>query len=83
MYAMKKWTIYHEVWSLLLSALELVVDIMKRGPRHLRTFHQVRVLQQKLVLRQKVLENLYRLYCVLLFKLMSYKNKIKNLFWIS
>jgi hypothetical protein len=58
MRSMKKRTIYHEVWPLLLSALELVVDIMKRGARHLSTFHQVRVLQQKLVLRQKVLENL-------------------------
>jgi hypothetical protein len=40
----EKRTTYHEVWSLLLSAVELVVDIMKRGPRHLSTFHQVRIL---------------------------------------
>jgi hypothetical protein len=64
----EKKTVYHEVWTLLLSAVELVVDIMKRGPRHLSTLHQIRILQQKLVLRQKVLENLYRLQCALLFE---------------
>ncbi len=72
---MKKRTIYHEVWSLLLSAVELVVDIMKRGPGHLSTLHQVRILQQKLVLRQKVLENVYRLQCALLFQELLYETK--------
>jgi hypothetical protein len=50
---------HHEVSALLLRALELVVDVVERDALHLWTVHQIRVLEQEVVLRQEILGQQY------------------------